>query len=94
MDWDDPNKGLTHVDGNLVASLNKFIVQLCKCRETGCAHPVLEVFTNVKIGRRLICCVTVGEVHGPIVRRCYLREIVSQRVGVFFRLARPGDSLP
>jgi hypothetical protein len=98
IDSEDPNEGLTHVDGNLVASLNKFTlvvatVELCKCRETGCAHPVLEVFINVKIGRRVLCCVAVGELHGPVGRRYYLREIIRQRVGIFLRLAWPGDAL-
>jgi hypothetical protein len=41
----------THVDGDLVASLNKLIliiaaVQLCKRRETSRAHPVVEVFIS------------------------------------------------
>jgi hypothetical protein len=41
----------THVDGDLVASLNQLIlviaaVQLCKRREASRAHPVVEVFIS------------------------------------------------
>jgi len=92
------SQGLTHVNGDFVASPDKFVVivaavQLGECRKTSRAHPVLEVFVNVEVGWWLILRVAIGEPHCPIGRGDDLREIISKLLGVFLGFAWPSDAL-
>jgi len=89
---------LTHVDGDLVASLEKLIlvispIQLRECRETGRAHPILKAFVDMEVGGWLILCVTIRERQRPIGRGNNLREIISKGLGIFLGLAWPSDAL-
>ena len=89
---------LTHVDSDLVASLEKLIlvispIQLRECRETGRAHPILKAFIHMEVGGWLILCVTIREPQRPIGRGDDLREIICKGLGIFLGLAWPSDAV-
>ena len=89
---------LTHVDGDFVATLDEIIlvvapIQLGECRKASRAHPILEAFIDVEIGRWLILRVAIGEPRCPIGRGDDFREVIGKRLAVFFGFAWPSDSL-
>jgi len=87
----------THVDGDLVAPFDEFIVvvaavQFGERRKASSAHPVLKVLISVEVGRRVIRRVTIGILQCPVGRGDYLRKIITRRLGIFFRFVVPSDA--